>query len=604
MPIETTLQTQWADETQLDVPLPDHPRPMLVRDDWLNLNGAWDYAIVRSQGHLVAEQPPLRYDGTIQVPFALETVASGVTQALSGDETLFYRRHVSWPAAFVGRRLALNFEAIDHESVIRVDGIVVGEHRGGYEPFSVVLPEVGESSEIVVAVRDPGPTGGQQYGKQADEPADIWYTATSGIWQTVWAEPLPTVAITRVTSRTWPTRDGFDLIVEAEGNADVIVTVTLPDGSECSVTGDTSMPIAIALESPRVWTPDDPHLYQVTVTTGDDTITTWVGLRTVKLGPIPGASATERFAVLLNGEAVLLNTPLDQGYWPESGMTAPSDAALIFDLEQMKSLGFNGVRKHIKVESRRFYHHADRLGMLVAQDVVNGGQLRVSIKRSAVVMALDLTFGDTSAKAHAAAGRSDPRNRVAFEADLAAMIRLLDPHPSVIMWVIFNEAWGQYDTNRIEADVRALDPTRLIDATSGWLDQGGGDFRSRHRYVLTLVAPPKKDRRPFNLSEFGGYNLAVDGHLWEGAGRFGYRFFATTAALDEALGRLWRRQLIPLVNHGLRSCVYTQVSDVEIETNGLFTYDRRVLKPSAAQLRTLNAELAAAFAALGSTKGS
>ena len=284
-------------------------------------------------------------------------------------------------------------------------------------------------------------------------------------------------------------------------------------------------------------------------------------------------------------------------------MTAPHDDALVFDLQSMKDLGFNGVRKHIKVESRRFYHHADRLGMLVLQDVVNGGRPRVGIRTSGVVMALGLHVGDTSRRAHRLAGRADAANRIAFEADVAGMVRMLAPHPSVIGWVVFNEAWGQYDSRRIEGRVRELDPTRVVDAVSGWFDQGAGDFRSRHRYVLRLAPPPAKDSRPFLLSEFGGHNLAVPGHAWEASGTFGYRFHDDPAALDAALGKLWREELIPLVAAGLRGCVYTQVSDVETEANGLYTYDRRVLKPDADLLRTLNAELAAAFDALWTGEG-
>lgn len=600
LPIVTRLRTPWASQAiNQTVPLPQYPRPMLQRAEWLNLNGQWDYAVVPSSvGSLPHGPTPARYQGQITVPYALETVASGVTRSLAPDQTLFYRRAIDLPWQWRSRRMALNFEAVDHEAAVWVDGRCVGSHSGGYLPFSVELPHEGGRVEIVVGVRDPGPSGGQQYGKQSDVPGGIWYTATSGIWQTVWAEPLPANAITQVHAIATGALDGFDVRVETESSCPCQVVVDLPGGGSIAASGRSGQPIRIQLPNPRCWTLEDPYLYRLRVRTDEDEVASWAGLRCIAIGPIPGAAASERPAVLLNGRPVLLNAPLDQGYWPETGMTAPADEALIFDLQQMRALGFNGVRKHIKVESRRFYHHADRLGMLVIQDVVNGGRPRVSLRMSRPVMSLDIQLPDTSRRALAAAGRASRANRERFETDLVGMIELLKPHPSVVVWVIFNEAWGQYQASRIEDLVRRIDPHRLVDAASGWFDQGGGDFRSRHRYILRLRRPPRRDRRPFLLSEFGGHNLAVAGHVWEGSGSFGYRFHSDSSQLDAALTSLYRDQLIPLVDHGLRGCTYTQLSDVEIETNGLLTFDRQICKPDADLLRVLNAELYAAFAAL------
>ncbi len=600
MPIATRLRSPWADQAiGAASPLPEYPRPMLARDEWISLNGPWEYAIVASLGALADEERPSSYDGQITVPFAIETVASGVVGALDADETLFYRRLVEFPKHWAGRRVALNFEAVDYEAVVWADGVLAGRHIGGYTPFSVDIEVDDQPIEVVVGVRDPGPDGRQQYGKQSDNPRSIWYTATSGIWQSVWAEPLPATAITAVHTTSWPNLDGLDVIVSAETDGDVEVSVELPDGGTISASGPIGQPIKVAIPDARPWSPDDPHLYRLQVRGLGDEVTSWAGLRTVAIGPIPGADHDERPAVLLNGRPILLNTPLDQGYWPESGMTAPSDEALVFDLEQLRGLGFNGLRKHIKVESRRWYHHADRLGMLVVQDVVNGGKPMVTIRQSQVTMALDVQLEDRSPQARAAAGRRSAGNRRQFEADLTGMIRLLSPHPCIVTWVVFNEGWGQYDARRLTELVRGLDPTRTIDSASGWFDQKCGDFRSRHRYVLKLRRPPRRDRRPFFLSEFGGYNMPVPDRMWETDDRYGYRFLSTSAQLDAALASLYRDQLIPLVDHGLRGACYTQVSDVEIENNGLFSFDRHVLKPDADGLRALNAELFARFAALG-----
>lgn len=600
MPNPTRLRTPWASQAIGNPnPLPEYPRPMFERAEWLSLNGCWEYRVLPASGALVAEEPPTAFDGRITVPFAMETVASGVTRALAADETLFYRRRVELPAAWRGRRITLNFEAVDHECAVWVDGRCVGSHLGGYLPFSFDLPSHANPVEIVVGVRDPGPAGGQQYGKQSNDPAGIWYTATSGIWQSVWLEPRPDNAITAVHTVCPDRLDGLELRVETEQPCRVEVVVELPDGGNLSVGGQSGEVLRIRLPDPRLWTLDDPYRYRLKVTAGGDDVRCWAGLRTVALGPIPGARRGQRPALLLNGRPVLLNAPLDQGYWPETGMTPPADEALVFDLQRLRELGFNGVRKHIKVESRRFYDHADRLGMLVIQDVVNGGRPRLSVRQSRLAMALDVQLGDTSRRALVAAGRQHPENRERFEADLIGMVQLLACHPSVICWTIFNEAWGQYQTNRIEAMLRGVDPSRLIDAVSGWYDQGGGDFRSRHRYILKLRKPPRRDRRPFLLSEFGGYNLVIKGHQWEAEGHYGYGTLPDQPSYDAALEQLYRGQLLPLVVTGLRGCVYTQLSDVETETNGLFTYDRRVLKPDAEKLRSLNAELYAEFDALG-----
>jgi len=524
---------------------------------------------------------------------------------------MWYRRTVRIPAAWAGRRVALRFEAVDYVAAVFCDGRLLGTHRGGYLPFSFELPESdpghGEERELVVAVRDPSDSGLQQRGKQALKPAGILYTATSGIWQSVWLEPLPAGnAVLGVRARARDDLSGAVVVVEAERPAGLAVTVALPGGGAVVVTGRTGEPLDVAVPEPRPWSPSDPYLYDISVELlGDsgavvDSARSYFALRTVALGPVPGARAGTRPAILLNGEPVFVHAPLDQGYWPESGMTAPADEALVFDIESMRALGFNGLRKHVKIESRRFYWHADRLGMLVIQDAVSGGSNRASgDAKVAAAMILGVHLGDSSARAMRLAGRADPVDRCEFEAELAGMVDLLGVHPSIIMWTVFNESWGQFESERVCAALRARDPTRLVDAVSGWHDQAGGDFRSRHTYIVGLRKPPRGDRRPYFVSEYGGYNLAVPGHMWDEERRFGYRFYRDRASLDAAYASLIRDQLKPLVRRGLRAAVYTQVSDVEIESNGFYTYDRKALKMDAGTVRALNAELYAEFSRIG-----
>lgn len=579
------LTTPWAGETRADIPLPEYPRPQMVRPHWQCLNGLWQYRLAG---------PTRRREGEIQVPFAVETGASQVSERFLPEDVLTYSRAVvnPWP----GRRVRLHFEAVDHHCRVLVDGVPAAEHTGGYLPFSLDLPDA-PRWRLDVEVTDPTDAGLQQRGKQSLEPQGIWYTATSGIWGTVWLEPLPDNAITRVLADTRPGLDGFEITVDTERPTDVDVTVELPDGYAIAATGRAGEPLSVHLPSAKPWSPEDPHLYPLRVTAGDDEVRSYAGLRTIGIGPLDGAPGAVP-AVLLNGRPILLNTPLDQGYWPQSGMTPPSDKALLHDLTTLKDLGFNGLRMHIKVASRRWYHHADRLGLLVVQDMVNGGKPAVGLRGSGVVQATGWRWGDRSRVARRANGRDDAANRAAFREELAGMVEHLRVHPSIVCWVPFNESWGQFDSRGIAEMVRRLDPTRLIDHASGWFDQGAGDFRSRHRYVLALKPPPRRDKRPFYLSEFGGYNLAVPGHVWSETEKFGYRHFDDRESLAAGLTQLWREQLIPLVAKGLRAAVYTQVSDVEIETNGLMTYDRKVLKVDPALMRQLNSELYAALQAL------
>lgn len=606
------LCTPWGRDLPC-IPLPEHPDPMMERARWESLNGWWQCAIVPadSPGPAPGQWRP------ILVPFAVETPASGVARPLLPDERLHYRRPVLIPPAWRGERIRIHFSAVDHECEVMIDGRPVARHTGGYLPFHVDVADTDRDAvELRLEVADPTDTRGIQRGKQSLNPRTIWYTATSGIWGSVWMEPLPRTAIEAVDIRPEPDLTGFRLRVgvEGAGRGPLEVEVDLPDGERLRAAGATGAWNRVDIPDPLSWSPDSPALYRFTIRAGGDEVRTWSALRTVALSDPPasagGADRRGRWGrwglpgrrrggpgrcVLLNGEPVLVNAPLSQGYWPESGMTPPGEAALLHDLTTLRRMGFNAVRVHIKVESRRFYHLCDRLGLMVVQDMVSGGVPPLGIRASGAVQALGFTLPDRSAVFRRWTGRGGVAGRGRFVRELVGVIRHLRAHPCIVVWVPFNEAWGQFDARGAERLVRRADPTRLVDAASGWFDQGGGDFRSRHRYVLRLVAPPRGDGRAFYLSEFGGLNLAVEGHVWCDPAPFGYRFLEDREALARAMTELYRDQLVPLVAGGLAACTYTQVSDVERESNGLMTYDRVVTKVDPVLMARLNRELEEAF---------
>lgn len=606
------LCTPWGRDLPR-IPLPEHPDPMMERARWESLNGWWQCAIVPagSPGPAPGQWRP------ILVPFAVETPASGVARPLLPDERLHYRRPVPIPPAWRGQRIRIHFCAVDHECEVMIDGRPAARHTGGYLPFHVDVADTDRDAvELGLEVADPTDTRDIQRGKQSLNPRTIWYTATSGIWGSVWMEPLPRTAIEAVDIRSEPDLTGFRLRVgvEGAGRGPLEVEVDLPDGGRLRAAGTTGAWNRVDIPDPLPWSPDSPALYRFTIRAGGDEVRTWSALRTVGLSDPPASAdgadrrgLPGRWApsgrrrggpgrcVLLNGEPVLVNAPLSQGYWPESGMTPPDEAALLHDLTTLRRMGFNAVRVHVKVESRRFYHLCDRLGLMVVQDMVSGGVPPLGIRASGAVQALGLTLPDRWAVFRRWTGRGGAAGRGRFVRELAGVIRHLRGHPCIVVWVPFNEGWGQFDARGAERFVRRADPTRLVDAASGWFDQGGGDFRSRHRYVLRLVAPPRGDGRAFYLSEFGGLNLVVEGRAWPGA-PFGYRFLGDRGALARAMTELYRGQLVPLVAGGLAACTYTQVSDVERESNGLMTYDRVVVKVDPALMARLNRELEGAFA--------
>lgn len=587
------MSTAWADDVSPDAPLPEYPRPQHVRPDWLNLNGRWDYTITKRRA-----AAPERYAGEIVVPFPVESSLSGVARSLGPGQRLWYRRKLEIPKAWRDRRLLLHFGAVDWEAEVWLGGTQLGIHRGGYLPFSFEITDAvdwEQPSELRVAAWDPTQTGRQQRGKQSLRPKLVFYTAVSGIWQTVWVEPVPHSFIRRTKLTPDIARGLLDVEPEIDGPTDGLELVaTASRGGE--VVGETRGAAGAALEVPvpdaALWTPDEPALYDLELrlekpggAEPTDRVASYFAMRSF------GIEAAQDGArrLTLNGEAIFQLGPLDQGYWPDGLYTAPTDDALRFDVEVCKRLGFNMIRKHIKVEPARWYHHCDQLGVIVWQDMPNGGALGAGFGASMLASLAGIPIRDNRMLWRF--GRSKAAVRDAFRDELREMIEELASVPCIGVWVPFNEGWGQFESRSIAKLVRELDPTRLVDAASGWFDQGAGDLSSNHVYVGPAL-PPLDGKRAAAVTEFGGLGLAVEGHRWKPKKMFVYRKLETAGELEaEYVKRIER--LKRLIEQGLAAAVYTQLTDVEVEVNGYLTYDRRVEKMNGERLAKLHREVIA-----------
>ena len=573
------MQTPWADTLDRAQPLPEYPRPQMVRDSYLNLNGPWSYAITTSA------QKPAQADGTILVPFSPESELSGVGHILQPEEYLWYIRTVTLPDGFNIGRVLLHFGAVDQTATVWCNGVELATHTGGYLPFTVDITEVlAKENTILVCVRDATNKSQLPRGKQTLHPHGIWYTPQSGIWQTVWAELVPERYIGSLlfTPELPAGRIRWQVFSAAPQGAKVSVCYQGEPVAEGETDADGCGSAVIAPEQLHLWTPETPELYDVTVTLGDDTVKSYFAMRTVGTG----RDAAGHPCLLLNGQPYFHHGVLDQGYWPDGLYTAPSDEALIYDIQLMKRLGFNMLRKHIKIEPMRWYYHCDRLGMLVWQDMPSGGG-RYNLLTISAPLITGIHLKDSHYRLFA---RTDPDGRDSFRQELEEMIRQLQNCPCIVLWVPFNEGWGQFDAKQITRLVRKLDPTRLIDHASGWHDQGVSDVRSLHVYFKPYRFRPDKKGRSVVLSEFGGYNLPVAGHTWNEK-NFGYKGYQTPEALGEAVRKLYETQIIPARKAGLAADVYTQLSDLEDEVNGFVTYDRRVEKLPEALMQAIAREL-------------
>ena len=578
------MLTPWGEALDREHPLPEYPRPQLRRNSYLNLNGIWEYAITKTA------EKPAAMQGEIVVPFSPETPLSGVGHILQPDEYLWYRRSVTLPEGFFrGGRLLLHFGAVDQCCTVWVNGQEAGSHTGGYLPFALDVTELieGDAFTLELRVTDPTDTGSLSRGKQRLKNTGIWYTPQSGIWQTVWMECVPENYLRSLRITPKPEENAVHIRLEADDPAMAAVTICRDGGiiAEGQTDENGESTLTIPAEELRLWSPENPFLYDAAITlTGGDKVESYFGMRAFGIGN--DEKGLPR--LLLNGKPYFQNGLLDQGYWSDGYYTAPSDEALIHDIAEMKRLGFNMLRKHIKVEPLRWYYHCDRLGMLVWQDMMNGGE-SYSPLSIYVFSNLGLRVKDDRYRYFS---RSDEAGRTHYYEELGQMIDLLYNTVSLAMWVPFNEGWGQFDALKATEFIRERDDTRPIDHASGWYDQGGGDIKSIHWYFRPYHhKQPPKEQRPICLTEYGGYNCAVPGHCWGEGAEFGYKKIADPAEFNRAFQKLMEEQIIPAKERGLAAAVYTQVSDVEGERNGLLTYDRKVCKANEAIFRAVNAKL-------------
>ena len=583
-------------------PLAEYPRPAMRRDSCEILNGPWQYAITQTAEY------PAAWQGSILVPYSPEAPASGVGRTLQPGQWLHYHRLFAPPAG-EGGRVLLHFGAVDYACAVQINGHLAGGHRGGYWPFTLDITDLlngtGRNS-LWVAVQDPTGHGTQARGKQTLKPGGMFYPAQSGIWQTVWLERVPdnyiqTLTVTpdydarTVTVRVHTAKPGGAVnlwaMVRAGG-----VTIAEDWGSD-EADQDGEVTLNIPEEHFFPWSPDTPFLYDLTVGTNQgeeaefDTVHSYFALR--KWSCAPDAHGVLRFC--LNDKPILLNGLLDQGYWPEGLYTPPSDAAVERELSEVKALGFNLLRKHAKIEPQRWYYHCDRLGLIVWQDIVNGGSaynLWFVTYLTNVLQPLLRRFPDGKA-AYSLLSRAKPAGREEYAHELADTVQALRCHPCIACWVPFNEGWGQFDAGKAVQAIRTLDGTRLVDEASGWFDQGGGDVHSLHNYFYPLRIRPQK--RTVALSEYGGIAWPMPGHE-PPRKTYGYGTAKDRQELTARYKKLQLKTVLPQLEKGLSALVYTQLTDVEDEVNGLFTYDRAAVKPDANAVRSVNAALAAEFA--------
>jgi len=566
------MKTVWGDKLDPNHILEEYPRPQMKRDSYLNLNGVWNYAITETQ------TPPEKYDGQIIVPFSPESELSSVSRTLKPSQTLWYSRVLRLLDGFNRGRVLLHFGAVDQQAVVFINGTEVGSHVGGYTPFTIDISScVQEEITVVVKVRDVSDTSFYSRGKQKIDRGGIWYTAQSGIWQSVWLESVPEQYIGGLKITPFFDEGEVELTVISEGRHPCQAQV---DGAEIALFSNE--PARLKIADFIAWSPENPYLYSLNITMGEDSVESYFGMR--KFSVERDEKGVNR--LFFNNKPYFHTGLLDQGYYSDGLYTAPSDEAIIFDIQTSKDMGFNMLRKHIKIEPLRFYYHCDRLGMLVWQDMVNGGGKYKNLTILSPIVT-GIHFKDSRYKLFA---RESKEGREQYLRELDETVLHLYNAVSLAMWVPFNEGWGQFDASDAVKRILSLDKTRTIDHASGWHDQKIGEIKSLHVYYRPYHFKQDKQERAVVLSEFGGYNYRERGHC-ASERDFGYKRLKTPIKLLEAFEHLYNNEILPAKEKGLCATVYTQLTDVEDELNGLISYDRKIVKFPAENVRKINDKL-------------
>jgi len=576
-----TLKTRWASKVSSTAPLPEYPRPQLERTQWLNLNGSWQYAILpKSQ-----ENAPASYAGNILVPYAVESTLSGVQKTVGKDSILWYKRTFTVPSNYKNKNILLHFGAVDWQTDVYVNGKHAGTHQGGYDPFSFNITSLLKKSgaqEIVVKVWDPSDEGPQPRGKQIIKPHGIWYTPVTGIWQTVWLEPVAPTYIASLKPVPDIDKQSLQLAVNTENlQPGDQVKITALDGAQqvAEQTLDNASAATLNIANAKLWSPSSPSLYKLKVSIlrkGKviDEVKSYFAMR--KISMAPDQQGTQR--MLLNNNFVFQFGPLDQGWWPDGLYTAPTDEALRFDIEKTKELGFNMIRKHVKVEPARWYYYADSLGILVWQDMPSGDLGNRWDNRPGI-------YGRATDKDRT------PESEKIYRTEWKAIMDAVSFFPSIVVWVPFNEAWGQFKTEEITKWTMEYDPSRLVNSASGgnFHPPAGGHIIDLHNYPDPAMPEAKifGAKQVLVLGEYGGLGLPLDGHTWQQKDNWGYQSFKNADELFKVYNGFCDR-LKDLIQHGLSAAVYTQTTDVEMEVNGLMTYDREIIKVPAEKISAAN----------------
>ena len=576
-PVGSRIKTKWASQIDVNNVLPEYPRPIMKRSEWQNLNGLWNYAILP-----VGQKEPAKYDGEILVPFAVESSLSGIQKMLGKDNELWYQCEFNVPSNWKNNKVLLHFGAVDWKADVWVNDVKVGQHTGGYTPFSFdITPALkkSNSNKLVVKVWDPTDQGFQPRGKQVNKPEGIWYTPVSGIWQTVWIEPVPQQHIENI--KVTPNIDQRLLQVEAFANVANPynkIVVNVKEGNRIIASAQTinNLPAEVSMpESMRLWSPDDPFLYSVEIELWNndklmDKVDSYAAMRKYSMRRDDKGIVR----LQLNNKDLFQFGTLDQGWWPDGLYTAPTDEALVYDIQKTKDLGFNMIRKHVKVEPARWYMHCDQLGMIVWQDMPNGDKSPEWQMRNYFSGVERLPSKESEDN---------------FRKEWKEIIDYLYSYPSIGVWVPFNEAWGQFKTQEISDWTKQYDPSRLVNPASGGNHYTLGDMLDLHHYPNPKMYLYDAQRATV-LGEYGGIGRAIKGHLWEPDRNWGYIQFETEKEVTDEYVK-YAEELKQLIRQGFSAAIYTQTTDVEIEVNGLMTYDREIIKVDESQVRKINQEI-------------